>query len=302
MTSVYHPGELEVQARAGVHDMASRVGKSILSTIPLAAQEFLHRQPMTIVGTLDANGRVWASLLTGDPGFMQALDERTVRINARPAPGDPLNENLKVTDQMGMIVIEFATRRRMRLNGRAEVQSDGVIYIHARQVYSNCPKYIQAREWEMKSGESGEDQSVRHDCSLTERQQRWIREADTFLIASSHPEGGADASHRGGNPGFVRVLNENLLGWPDYSGNMMFQTLGNVAANPHAGLLFIDFEAGSTLQLTGSARIIWDPERAAGFAGAERIIEFCIDEVVELAGVSALRWRFTAYSPFNPAQ
>ncbi len=83
---------------------------------------------------------------------------------------------------------------------------------------------------------------------------------------------------------------------------MMFQTLGNVAANPHAGLLFIDFEAGSTLQLTGRARIIWDPERAAEFAGAERISEFCIYGVVELAGVSPLRWQFTAYSPFNPVQ
>jgi predicted pyridoxine 5'-phosphate oxidase superfamily flavin-nucleotide-binding protein len=77
------------------------------------------------------------------------------------------------------------------------------------------------------------------------KQQRLIREADTFFIASSHRDGGADASHRGGNPGFVHVLNETKLIWPDYSGNGMFQTLGNLAIDPRAGLLFMDFESGA---------------------------------------------------------
>ena len=78
MPPVYHPGELAVQARAGQRDMADRVGKSIRSTIPPAAQEFLRSQPMAIIGTRDADGRLWASSLTGDPGFMQPLDPQTV--------------------------------------------------------------------------------------------------------------------------------------------------------------------------------------------------------------------------------
>src|SRR5262245_58505848 len=94
MTSIYHSGELAVQARASVQDIASRVGQSIRSTIPLAAQEFLRSQPMAILGTLDGGGRVWASLLAGEPGFMQAVDEQTVQINARSIPGDPITENL----------------------------------------------------------------------------------------------------------------------------------------------------------------------------------------------------------------
>ena len=76
MASVYHAGELSVQERAGVREMADRIGKSIRSTIPLAAQEFLRSQPMAIVGSVDPSGRVWASLLTGEPGFMQAVNER----------------------------------------------------------------------------------------------------------------------------------------------------------------------------------------------------------------------------------
>ena len=136
---------------------------------------------------------------------------------------------------------------------------------------------------------------------LREEQQQWIRAADTFFVASHHPDGGADASHRGGHPGFVHVLNANRVIWPDYSGNTMFQTLGNIASNSQAGLLFIDFESGSTLQLTGKARIIWDRERTARFPGAERLVEFDLEEAIEIAGASPLGWRFMGHSPLNPA-
>jgi uncharacterized protein len=202
---------------------------------------------------------------------------------------------------VGMIAIEFATRRRMRLNGRAQVGADGAITIRAQQVYSNCPKYIQSRRWRGRPPESDATPVVQRQSVLAEDQQRWIREADTFFIASHHPEGGADASHRGGLPGFVRVLNDHRLVWPDYAGNTMFQSLGNIAVNPQAGLLFIDFERGQTLQLTGRARILWDPERIAEFAGAERLVEFDVDEAAEIAGAHSLEWRFLDYSRENPA-
>ena len=109
-----------------------------------------------------------------------------------------------------------------------------------------------------------------------------------------------DVSHRGGNPSFVRVLDASTLAWPDYRGNNMFQTLGNLELNPHAGLLFIDFETGSTLQLTGKCEVIWDAERAAEFPGAQRVMEFRIEEVLETASATGLRWRLLDYSPFNP--
>ncbi len=113
-------------------------------------------------------------------------------------------------------------------------------------------------------------------------------------------ERGADASHRGGNPGFVRVLDASRLAWPDYSGNRMFQTLGNLARDGRAGLLFIDFDTGRTLQLTGRATVDWDEERARGFAGAERVVDFEIDRVVEIGGRAELRYRLLGRSPFNP--
>ena len=81
----------------------------------------------------------------------------------------------------------------------------------------------------------------------------------------------------------------------------MFQTLGNIAVNPQAGLLFIDFKTGRTLQLTGRAHIVWDQERSVEFVGAERLVEFDIDEVIEITGAHSLDWRFLDYSPENPA-
>src|SRR5215212_1493617 len=90
--------------------------------------------------------------------------------------------------------------------------------------------------------------------------------------------GEADASHRGGNPGFVRFRGEIALELSDYSGNTMFNTLGNIAANPSARLLFLDFEGGGTLQLTGEAQIVRNAGRAARFAEAERVLEFQVQE------------------------
>ena len=303
MSANYHPGEIEVQERAGVRSMAERVSNSIHPTIPPAAREFLE-EPMVVVGSVGADGRVWASLLAGEPGFVRALDERTVRINATPLPDDPLAEALQgAGTQVGLLAIDLATRRRLRLNGEAERRPDGRIHVRARQVYANCPKYIQAREPETGRAEpDSQDGHTLRSRGLTDEQRRLISDADTFFIASAHPEGGADASHRGGNPGFVRFLGENVLEFPDYSGNTLFNTLGNVAINPSAGLLFLDFEGGGTLQLTGEAQIVWDAARAARFAGAERVVEFRYREAVETRGAVPLRWRFEGYSPFNPAK
>jgi len=139
-----------------------------------------------------------------------------------------------------------------------------------------------------------------HSTQLSPSQQEAIARSDTFFLATAHPVAGADASHRGGMPGFVRVLGPTQLVWPDYSGNSMFQSLGNLAVNPRAGILFMDFAAGSTLQLTGEARVIWDAERIAAFPGAQRLVEFAVANAVETSSAFDIRWRLLEYSPVNP--
>jgi predicted pyridoxine 5'-phosphate oxidase superfamily flavin-nucleotide-binding protein len=310
MKTVYHEGELAVQTRAGVREMSARIGKSIRSTIPLAAQEFLGSQPMAVFSSIDSKGKVWASRLLGNPGFMRTLNERTIEIDALFQNGDPLRKNLEANATVGMIVIEFATRRRMRINGTVELMPGSnaeegsespasKLYIHTEQVYANCPKYIQARSW--KSANTPAKSDVVHSTELTDHQQKWIANADTFFIATYHPDGGADVSHRGGNPGFIRIIDHNKIVWPDYSGNTMFQTLGNLSVYPNSGLLFIDFTNGSTLQLTGSAEIIWDQNRIHEFNGAERLVEYSVTEGIENHFSNSFHSEFQSYSPFNPS-
>lgn len=301
MTSMYHSGELAVQARTGVQEEAKALGKSIGSLIKPTAQAFLHTQRLVITSTVDAGNRVWASLLTGEPGFVQVLAEQMIRTDAAPVTGDPLPENLLLQNEIGILALDLATRRRLRLNGNAEIQPDNSIYLRTKQVYFNCPKYIQSRKLTADVTKLPVLPEIQRTPTLTSFQQQWIAQTDTFFIASFHPDSGADASHRGGYPGFVRILNASKLVFPDYSGNNMFNTLGNISVNPLCGLLFIDFERGRTIQVTGKASVIWEADRTVEFAGAERLVEFQIDEVIAITGASSLRWRFVEYSPFNPS-
>ncbi|UKP01055.1 pyridoxamine 5'-phosphate oxidase family protein [Nostoc sp. UHCC 0870] len=297
--SSFHFGEITVQTQAGVREEAQRLCHFISNTIKPPAEEFLQTQQLAVASTVDTEGRVWASLLTGKPGFVEVFNTQTIQINTIPIQTDPLHQNLHDNNDIGLLVIDLANRRRLRLNGKAEVNQKH-IKVEIQQVFFNCPKYIQVRHIEKAVIDAIEQPEAFTTDSLSDTNQLWITQADTFFIASYHPESGADASHRGGFPGFIQVVNSNQLVFPDYSGNNMFQTFGNLNVNPKAGLLFIDFEKGHTLQITGKAQVIWDVARLTEFAGAQRLVEFAIEQVLESRNTTSLRWRFGEYSPANP--
>jgi predicted pyridoxine 5'-phosphate oxidase superfamily flavin-nucleotide-binding protein len=298
----YHDGEIAVQTRAGVRQQAGKLAAAMRGAILPSLAGFVAAQRMAVLGTVDRSGAAWASVLTGDAGFLRVLDHQSIRIAAVPVAGDPLAENLASPAHAALIVPDLATRRRLRLNGSGHMVNAGIIEIRDAQVYGNCPHYIQARS---PSGERrwppGEDAAIVRTAELSAEQQQRIARADTFFIATDHPESGADVSHRGGNPGFVQIVNGCHLAIPDYSGNNMFNTLGNIAVNPHAGLLFIDFDNGRTLQLTGRATIDWDPERAATMAGTRRVVDFELDEAIDNPHGFPLRYEFHEYSHLNPS-
>jgi uncharacterized protein len=286
----FHEGELAVQRRAGVAANAERIGRIIRREIPEAARAFAAAQRFVVLGAADAAGRVWATLLQGEPGFLSTPSEELLRIDARPRPGDPLAESLDGEADVGLLVIHPATRRRMRVNGRARPREPYGLEVATREVYSNCQKYIRPREVALPHA-NGRPPVVEHGGALTPAQAAWLAAADTLFIASRHPRAGADVSHRGGPPGFVRVSSPDRLVIPDYSGNMMFNTLGNLVADPRAGLLLVDFDGGGTLQLTGRAAVHWDPAAQGELQGTGRLVELRIDEVVAtgLPARSAIR-------------
>ncbi|WKX69390.1 pyridoxamine 5'-phosphate oxidase family protein [Streptomyces sp. XD-27] len=296
--SPYGPGERAVQRRAGVIAQADHSGLAIGNGIRDVAAAFLGLQPMLVIGAADQGGQVWSSLLTGPPGFVTATGPHSIGITGRVHPGDPLASTLaKGPTSIGTIALDPRTRRRMRLNGTARPSARGLA-VEARQVFSNCPKYLQKRLLE-EAVPGRAPGAVRRAAVLSEAQTDAIRTADTFFIATvsagdgaAATSGPADASHRGGLPGFVTVVSPTRLSWPDYPGNAMFLTLGNLEADPRAGLLFVDWVSGDTLQLTGTAR--------TEFSESGRTVHFALDEVAWTPAASPLRWSAPEYSPAHP--
>ena len=293
MSRTYHLGELAVQKQMRQAELAQQVERIIRSDIPPTAAAFLAEQPMIVIAAADDAGRMWTSLLVGRPGFARAEDGRTIIVDRVPMPGDPLADALQSPRKIGLIALQPQRRRRMRVNGTAEPVGKGV-RIHTDQVYSNCPKYISRRHIEeVRVG--GGPPRARRARALDDRQRLAIAAVDTFFVGSADPDGNADASHRGGNPGFVQVLSPTRLRWPDYRGNSMFMTLGNIHMNPHCALLFVDWRTGTTLQLTGTAEILWN--EATLTPGAQCYIDFTVIEAVQITNVSALRWGPAEPSP-----
>lgn len=288
---VYHAGSRTVQDRVGVRELADHVGRSIGEGIKPVAAAFLELQPLLVVGAADpATSRVWAAPLTGTPGFVRATGPHQMSATGGLPRTDPLATALATPDvPVGTIALDPRTRRRMRLNGRLRPTARGFA-VHADRVFSNCPKYLQRRESYEVIGGRGRGVPQR-GIELTPYQAEFVASSDTFFMATVHPDG-ADASHRGGNPGFVRVDSPRELSWRDYPGNSMFLTLGNLAADPRAGLLFLDWTTGTTLQLTGEAR--------TEFYEGERRVRFTLTEAVETPGAVPLRWSPPEYSPANP--
>lgn len=252
----YHAGELEMQRRAGASDLAERVARIVSPEIPPAAAAFLAGRTFVVVASVDSAGGPTASLLCGAPGFASAIDARNIAIEPASGHVDGVLADLEATGILGMLAIDFETRRRFRANGRARRRGDSLV-LTTDEVYSNCPQYIHSQAAGAAWGSEITDGRV-----LTAAQQRWIRSAGTFFLATSHEL--ADASHRGGPPGFIDVTPSRLT-WPDYRGNHMFNSLGNLLMNRRCGLLFVDFTSGATLQVRGTAFVRGELERTVTF-------------------------------------
>jgi uncharacterized protein len=262
---------VDVQRRAGGEEIAARLLRGVQDELPYAAREFLEDQPMLIVASTDGDD-VRADLVHGAPGFISTPDERTVHVAGRAFAGP-----------VGLLALEPATRRRMRVNGEATPTASGFA-VSTEEVYSNCPKYIQKREIvglsDVTPGRPRE--------GLNDADRALIANADTFFVATA-AHGGADASHRGGSPGFVATERDRLT-FPDYPGNNMYGTLGNLLANPRIGLLFLDWETGDTLQITGRAEVEFEP----------RQVRVTIERAIRTPNAVPLRWLLLERSRFNP--
>lgn len=286
-----HSGEQAVQARVG----ATFPGRT-RDVIPPVAAQFAATREFCVVAGLGQGDHVWTTMLAGPQGFVRAVGEHAVLVRALPRSVDPLAGLVAAGGPVGLLL--YDDHRRMRVNGDARRTSDGFI-VHADQVFSNCGRYISNRRG-LPVGRLPADVATGRE--LTWGQRDLIRSADTFFVGSRHPDGSADASHRGGNPGFVRVDAANVLRWPDYDGNNLFMTLGNITLDPRVGLLFLDWARGTLLQVAGRAEIDWSAEAAAELPGAQRVVRLEVDAVRETTHGVPMTWTSAVLSRDNPAR
>jgi len=288
----WHRGEVRLQASVGVAERLEAAGpRAIRDAMPEQHQAFYAQLPFVVTATVDPKGRPWASLLTGRPGFLKPEGPHRLAVAATFAPQDPAAAGASPGQPIGLLGIELHSRRRNRLNGRIVEGEDQGFAVAVEQAFGNCPKYIRPRR--VSTVVAGAASSERLSA-LDAEAEAMVGLADTLFVASfaDTPSGGRqiDASHRGGPAGFVRLERDGSLTIPDFSGNRFFNTLGNILESGRAGLLFIDFDSGDLLQMTGAAEVVVEGAEIQTFPDAERLWRLRPEAVVRRRGALSLRW------------
>lgn len=296
--SVWHEGEIFLQNKVGVTERMAEVGQRVIRDyMPEQHRDFYAQLPFIVLGTVSQNGEAWATFLEGEPGFISSPTSTRLTIAASLPGEDPAREGIEHNASLGLLGIELHTRRRNRMNGTLQ-QTKGGFQVDVDQSFGNCPRYIQLREFTFtRTPGSHAGGPVETLPGLDTKAREMIQAADAFFVASWAEREGkrqADVSHRGGKPGFIRVSDDGTLTIPDFNGNLFFATLGNILLNGQAGLLFVDFNTGDMLQMTGEAKVVLDSPEIAAFQGAERLWTFKARRIVRRGNALALRWKFEA--------
>ncbi|TXH80585.1 MAG: FAD-binding oxidoreductase [Rhizobium sp.] len=293
-SSIWHPGEIALQETVGVRRVMERQGAQVIRDHLIDQHRlFFPLLPAIVIGAVDQNGDVWATVREGQEGFLSVPDSKTLALDVTADDQDPAEAGLLDGCAVGLLGIQLGTRRRNRLNGIVRDRGVSGFSVSVRESYGNCPQYIQLRNYAFATTPIGVKPSRQETNSLSEVHRALISASDTFFVASYVDRGDCrqgDVSHRGGKPGFVRIDRDGSLTVPDFAGNLYFNTLGNILLSGRAGLCFPDFESGALLQITGRAEVLLDSPEVALFQGAERLWRVYPERVIYRPGALALRW------------
>jgi predicted pyridoxine 5'-phosphate oxidase superfamily flavin-nucleotide-binding protein len=302
-TPTFHPGERSLQARVGMEQRLATLGPRVIRDhMPAQHRDFFARLPFVLVGTIDSDGQPHAGIVAGPPGFAWSPDERTLRIDGLPIADDPSRRGLRLGASVGLLGIQPHTRRRNRMNGRVTALDGAGFTVEVEQSFGNCPRYIQAREPRFDDHQALAGQA-RHGAGLDARARAVVAAADTFFIATAHPDAGdgdaahgVDISHRGGPPGFVAVEG-NVLTVPDYAGNTFFNTLGNLVLEPRCSLLLVDTEAGGLTWLQARGEVVETLAEVRRHPGAQRLLRLQVTASLHVPAALPLRWSAVEPAP-----
>ena len=313
----FHAGELAVQEKRGSKESAYDMvvlGGFVEKHLDTDIQRFFLSVQYMVVSHLDPQtGLVWATTaatLAGEHVEVQA-DGIKIATAAFPAPTDPLLTLLEggAPVQVGVIAMQPEVRQRHRLSGVATLRG-GVVEVAPTSAWFNCPKYIKRVEVVPPPVEA--DRAAVVTCAargLEDDEKALVRQSDTFYIGSAEPTAGADASHRGGRPGFCRVSDAadgtTTIEYGEYNGNGTNMTLGNIYAYGRACLLFVEPRSGLLLQLSGSASVEFPEEGGAKLDAGDCYVRLRVEQVCRIDHGKVCTARTLASgdsgdSPYNP--
>src|SRR5688572_4034190 len=144
-------------------------------------------------------------------------------------------------------------------------------------MYHDGSRHLQERFDTRRMADVLQEVKVRDDISPSD--QAFIEARDMFFLATADADGVPTCSYKGGDPGFVRVVDERTLAFPSYDGNGMYLSLGNVVANPEVGLLFIDLVEGNRVRVQGRATVHRDDPLLADHVGAQLMVRVHVTQV-----------------------
>jgi len=302
---IYHKGEIAIQKKYGGREIANRIQKTISSTLTKGVIAFIEKLPMVIVSSVDSDNNVWISALIGDFGFTEIPTPNQISFNKekiRSPNTDIFFQNINSNKNIGSLFIELGSRRRFRINGTA-TEKDNYVNLEIEEAYPNCPKYIQRRLISFSNQPNETKVETLSGSILNYDHKNWIQTADTFFVGSKSNDNRLDASHRGGNSGFIEFITDGSLKIPDYTGNNMYNTLGNIMINPSSALLFIDFEKGRTLQISGKGSLLFDQHSSTDqekTTHTGRYWLFKPEKWIQINQHHQVIWEYADASPFNP--
>ena len=145
------------------------------------------------------------------------------------------------------------------------------------KIYGEAHREIQTRYDAKKLADKLEETIVLEE--LTEPDQGFISSRDMFFLSTVDQNGRPTVSYKGGEPGFIKVINEKTIAFPSYNGNGMFYSMGNIAQSHSVGMLFIDFENPHRLRLQGNAELSYDDPLIKQYHEAELIVQVTVEQI-----------------------
>ncbi|KAI4156436.1 MAG: hypothetical protein L6R39_001107 [Caloplaca ligustica] len=294
----------------------------------------IQHSPLLALGTLDDKGRPWTTLLGGKAGFARPLGHSVMGIRTMVDPSyDPVinsllasndgDESVEQADKyraVSALTIDLATRSRYKLAGSMVAgalgqlgdasgsgqehqasPTEAQIVIKIERSLGNCPKYINKKQIIPTIPEPA---LVSGTLPLSAEAIELLAKADLFFVTSSYDGSSMGTNNRGGPRGFVRVMQNDFSGttlvYPEYSGNRLYQTLGNLCVFPKVGIVVPDFDTGNVLYTTGTTEIVLGRDCAAILPRSNLAVKVHLEKARFVRHGLAVKAQPGEPSPYNP--